>query len=131
MAGPVQGFRPIGKPRNAGIGLLLVIVTLGIYGLIWGYCTFEEMKQYRKQGVGGGFYLIFSLVPIIAIVGIIFPWLRPSYVGAMYREDGRQPPITGVTGCWILLPIIGAIILWFKVNGALNAFWVSKGAAPV
>ena len=48
----------------------------------------------------------------------------------MYMEDGQQPPVTGVTGCWVLLPIAGAIILWFKVNDALNRFWVSKGATP-
>jgi hypothetical protein len=120
----------IGKVRNPGIGLLLVIVTFGIYGLVWGYSTFEEMKNYRKQGVSGVFYLVFSLVPIIAIVGIIFPWLRPAYVGRMYAEDGQARPITGVTGCWVLLPVIGAIILWFKVNNALNTFWLSKGASP-
>jgi hypothetical protein len=122
--------RPIGKARNPGIGILLFIVTLGIYGIVWGFCTFEEMKAYRKQGVSGTFYLIFTLVPFIAIVGIIFPWLRPSYIGQMYVEDGRTPPVTGVTGCWLLLPLVGAFILWFKVNNALNAFWISKGATP-
>ena len=73
-----MGYRPIGKARNPVTGLLLVIVTLGIYGIVWGCQTFSEMKAYRRQGIGGGFYLVFSLIPILAIVGIIFPWLRPS-----------------------------------------------------
>ena len=129
MGNPNQmGYRPIGKVRSPGMGLFLSIITLGIYGLVWGYSTFSEIRAYRRQGIGGGFYLVFSLVPGIAIVGIIFPWLRPSYIGKMYVEDGRQPPVTGVTGCWVLLPLLGAIMLWFKVNDALNQFWISKGA---
>jgi hypothetical protein len=37
--------------------------------------------------------------------------------------------VSGVTGFWMLLPLIGFIIWVVKVQGALNRFWESKGAA--
>jgi len=49
-------------------------------------------------------------------------------VGNMYAEDGREKPVTGKTGFWTLLPIIGAIVWFVKVQGALNRYWESKGA---
>ncbi len=36
----------------------------------------------------------------------------------------------GTTGLWLLLPIVGAFVWFFKVQGALNRYWEGKGAAP-
>ena len=46
----------------------------------------------------------------------------------MYRGDGRTAPMTGWTGLWILLPLIGFIVWTAKVQGALNRYWTSKAA---
>ena len=46
----------------------------------------------------------------------------------MYAGDGQPKPITGWSGLWILLPIIGWFIWIAKVQGALNRYWESKGA---
>lgn len=35
-------------------------------------------------------------------------------------------PVKGVNGLWFLLPLIGALIWFFKVQGALNEFWTSN-----
>ena len=41
---PTQ-YRPIGKVRDPWMCFLLAIVTLGIYGFVWGYCAFNETRN--------------------------------------------------------------------------------------
>ncbi len=120
--------RPLGKIRSTSSVIILSIVTLGIYTIIWLYSSFESMRNYRQQGWGGGQFVLFSLVPFLNIVSIVVPWLLPSYVGEMYREDGKQKPITGLAGFWIFIPIVGSYIWIAQVNSKLNDFWRSKGA---
>ena len=33
-----------------------------------------------------------------------------------------------MTGFWVFLPLVGAIIWYLKVQAAINQFWVSQGA---
>ena len=47
----------------------------------------------------------------------------------MQEAGGRQRTVQGLTGLWILLPLIGGIIWFVKTNGALNDYWRSRGAA--
>ncbi len=55
-----QGItKPVGKVRNPIVVLILGIVTLGIYMIIWYYCIFEELRNWRGQGWSGVLYLIF------------------------------------------------------------------------
>ena len=118
--------KPVGKIRNPLTVLLLMIVTVGIYGIIWYYCIFEELRNRRGQGWSGALYLVFQIIfpfPLIAM-----PWLIPAYVGRMYEEDGQQKPITGMTGFWVFLPLIGGIVWLFTVQNRLNDFWSAKGA---
>jgi hypothetical protein len=117
---------PVGQPRGIGFGILLTIVTLGIYTYYWSYKTFEETKQHRGgQGIGGVVALILMLVG----GSIAIPFFAGSEVGQMYAEDGREKPVTGKTGFWTLLILIGAIVWFVKVQRALNRYWESKGAA--
>jgi hypothetical protein len=100
--------------------ILLSIVTLGIYGLYWQYASFQEMKDYSNEGIGGIVGLILALC-----IGIVNWFLLPAEVGNLYARAGRTKPVSGVWGFWLLLPIIGAIIWIFKVQGALNDYWES------
>ncbi len=116
--------RPIGKQRSPMIVILLMIVTLGIYGIVYHYCTFEELRNRRGQGWSGGVFLIFLFLfpfPLVAL-----PWLVPAYVGRMYAEEGQEKPITGLAGFWQLLPLIGNIIWIFRVQNCMNRFWQLK-----
>jgi hypothetical protein len=40
-------------------------------------------------------------------------------------------PVSGVTGFWNLIPLVGWIIWVIKVQGALNDEWVRGGASAV
>ena len=117
---------PLGQPRGIGFGILMFIITLGIYGLYWVYKTHEEIKQHTGDGIGGvlGLVIWILLWPVTAFV-------IPSEVGKMYRRDGREPPITGWTGLWLFpgfVLIIPAIVWFVKIQGALNRYWESKAA---
>ena len=114
----------LGRPRGVAFVILITIVTLGIYHLYWTYKTFEEMKSHTGEGIGGVLGLVIAIVfnPVIWFVA-------PSEVGKMYRRDGRSAPMTGWTGLWILLPLIGFIVWTVKIQGALNRYWTSKAVA--
>lgn len=117
---------PLGQPRGIGFGILLAIVTLGIYTLYWVFKTQEEVKEHSSIGVGGVLGLVIWIV-----VSPVTWFLIPSEVGKMYRADGREAPFTGWTGLWLLLPIVGMFVWFIKVQGALNRYWESKqGSAP-
>jgi len=123
-AAPATADRQIGPQRGVGFVILMYIFTFGIYAIYWYYKSFEELKHYRKQGVGGvaGALLAFVIVSL---------FLLPAYVGRMYNEDGNpNNPVSGLSGFWVLIPYAGAIIWLYKVQTALNQFWASKGAPP-
>jgi hypothetical protein len=119
------GTRPLGQPRGIAFGIVMFIVTLSLYGYYWTYKTHDEIKKYSGEGVGG----VVGLV-IYVILSIVTPFVIPSEVGKMYRRDGQEPPVSGWTGLWILLPLAGAIVWFVKVQGALNRYWESKGVRP-
>jgi F0F1-type ATP synthase membrane subunit c/vacuolar-type H+-ATPase subunit K len=117
----------VGKVRGTGVCILLMIVTLGIYGLFWYYQTHEEMKRHSGQGLGGGLALVIAI-----IVGIAMPYLTSNEVGGLYERRGQAKPVSALTGLWyfpgIFLFFIGPIVWFVKTNGALNAYWRSLGA---
>jgi Na+/proline symporter len=117
---------PIGQARPIGMTILLTIITCGIYGLYWEYMTFEELKQHNGKGLGGVLGLIIGI-----FVGIVNWFVLPAEIQATYQDDGRPSPVSPIIGLWFLLPIVGGIIWFVKVQGALNDYWVSKGAQPV
>jgi len=118
---------PLGQPRGIGFGILLFIVTLGLYGLYWVYKTHEEMKQHTGEGLGGVLGLVVWIV-----VSAVSAFVIPSEIGKMYTREGREPPVTGWTGLWLFpgaILIIPAIVWFVKVQGALNRYWESKASA--
>ena len=113
----------VGTIRSPLTVLLLMIITLGIYGIVYYYKTFSEMKDYSGEGVGGGVGLLLSLFCSIVVIFLI-----PAEVGNLYERDGREKPVSGITGLWMVLPLIGTLVWLWKVQGGLNDFWESKGA---
>ena len=117
--------RVTGKIRGPWVVIGLSIITLGIYALYWQYATFKEMKAYSGKGIGGGLGLLFAI-----LLGIINVFMMPAEVGDLYAAEGQAPPVSGMTGFWILLPFIGGFIWIIKTQGRLNDFWQAHGAAP-
>jgi hypothetical protein len=122
-AAPARSQGPLGQPRGVLFVILLSIVTLGIYHLYWVFKTFDELKQHTGEGIGGVLGLVIALV-----ISPVNYFVMPSEIGKMYRGDGRVAPMTGWTGLWILLPIVGLIVWVVKVQRSLNRYWQSKAA---
>lgn len=115
---------PLGQPRGVGTCILLAIVTLGIYTYVWTWKTHEEIKRHSGAGVGGpvGFVIYFVVSPVTY-------FLLASEVRQMLARAGRPSAVQGTTGLWILLPLVGPFIWFAKVQGQLNEYWRSLGAA--
>jgi hypothetical protein len=120
---PVQ-VGPPGKVRGIGVSILLAIITLGVYTFVWVWKTHEEIKRHSGVGVGGplGFVIYFVFSPVTY-------FLLPSEIGQMLRNAGRESRVSGPTGLWLLLPLLGPFIWFAKVQGQLNEYWRSVGAA--
>ena len=101
----------------------LTIITLGIYGLVWSYKTFQEMKDYSGEGVGGLVGLLLGFVPFVTL------FLLPSEVKGLYDRDAHASPVSPTTGLWVLVPFVGGLVWLFKVQGALSDYWRSHGAS--
>src|SRR5262245_31248701 len=119
---------PLGRPRGIGFGILLFIVTFGLYGLYWAYKTQDEMKQRTGEGVGG----VLGLV-IWILINPVSAFVIPSEIGQMYKRDGKPAPMTGWTGLWLFpgeILVIPAIVWFVKVQGALTRYWASAASMP-
>jgi hypothetical protein len=117
---------PVGETRSIPLSILWAILTIGIYCAIWTYKTQEEVKRYSGNGVGG----VLGLVIYLLISPVTF-FIVPSEIRYMYEDlDGGTSPVRGTTGLWFLLPLLGPLIWFVKVQGALNRYWESKGAQP-
>ena len=116
----------VGNTRSIPLSILWAVLTLGIYTFIWTYKTHDEIKRYSGNGVGG----VLGLVIYILISPVTF-FIVPSEVRYMYEDlDGGQSPVRGLYGLWFLLPLIGGLIWFIQVQGALNRYWQGKGAPP-
>jgi hypothetical protein len=122
---PVDGSPegPLGKPRSQGLVILLTVVTLGIWTTVWSYQNGEELKQRTGQGLGGVAYLFITL-----LISPVTMFLMAGEVEQLYRREGKEPPITTIWGLWFLLPLIGNLIWYFRIQAALNDYWISKGS---
>jgi amino acid transporter len=114
---------PVGKIRTPIVVFLLSLITLGIYQLYWTYQVFRELKEHTGQGVGPVVGLVIGL--LISVVNL---FLLPSEIGNMFAAEGQPKPVKGTTGFWNLIPLIGTIIWYLKVQGALNTHWEAHGA---
>ena len=116
---------PVGRPRGVGITIFLAIITLGIWTYFWSYWSGNDLKKYRGEGVGGGVFLVLTIV-----LAPITMFLMANEVEKMYTEEGEEPRITTIWGLWFLLPLIGNIIWFVRIQNAMTEFWVARGAAP-
>jgi hypothetical protein len=115
-----------GPFNNVGLTILLMIVTCGVWGIFWTYRTNEDLKKYNGDGLGGVLGVVIYL-----LISLVLMFTIPDEISKMYQRDGRESPVSAIWGLWFLLPIIGNIIWYVKVQNALNDFWVGKGAATV
>jgi cbb3-type cytochrome oxidase subunit 3 len=120
---PVGSLGNIGTARSAGLIILLTIVTLGVWAVVWSYQNGEELKRHARTGIGGVGYLLLTF-----FISPVTMFLMAGEVEQLYRRKGRQPPITTVWGLWFLLPLIGNLIWYLRIQRAINDYWAAEGS---
>ncbi len=106
------------KVREPALVVIFSIITLGIYFLYWSYQVFRELKEHNGEGIGPVLGLVFAI-----LIGVVNWFVLPSEIGNMYAAAGKEKPVSGPTGFWNLIPLIGFIIWVVKVQNALNRAW--------
>lgn len=106
--------------------IFLSIVTLGIWTLVWSYQNGDEIKRHANTGLGGVAYLLITL-----FISPVTMFLMAGEVEQLYRREGKQPPITMIWGLWFLLPIIGNIIWYVRIQKSINDYWTAHGVIPI
>ncbi len=114
---------PLGQPRSIAFVLLLTIVTFGIWTIVWSFQNGDEIKRHTGKGLGGVAYLFITL-----LISPVTMFLMASEVEQLYRSEGKEPPITTIWGLWFLLPIIGNLIWYVRIQHSINDYWTSHGA---
>lgn len=102
--------------------LLVSVVTCGIWTFVWAYQNGEELKRFRGTGIGG-----LGMLLITILVSPVTMFLLASEVEQAYRDEGREPPITTLWGLWFLLPLIGNLVWYVRIQGAINDYWTLHG----
>jgi hypothetical protein len=74
------------------------------------------------RDVGGVAYLLFTI-----LISPVTMFLMANEVEKMYVDAGEEPRITTIWGLWFLLPLIGNIIWYVRIQNAINEFWQARG----
>ena len=116
----------VGTTRNAGVVILLGIITLGIYAIYWYYSINREIKEHDPDqhfSPGGAAVAVF-----IPIANIVSEYNTASRIRRMQKADNLSDIISpGAALAWYIFFGIGYVI---TVQGALNDHWYehSKGS---
>lgn len=105
-----------------GLTILVAIVTFGLWTWVWSFLNGEELKNYRRDGLGGVAYLVITI-----FISPVTMFLMANEVEHLYLDAGEQPRITTLWGLWFLLPFVGNIIWYVRIQDALNEFWRARG----
>ena len=117
---------PLGTQRSIGMTIFLSIVTLGIWTWVWSYQNGDEIKRHANTGLGGVAYLLITI-----FLSPVTMFLMAGEVEQLYRREGKEPPITTIWGLWFLLPLIGNIIWYVRIQRSINDYWTAHGVTPI
>ena len=98
------------KRRNMVVQVLLMIVTLGIYGIYWFYVTSKEMIAYRNLNGSAGLWTVLMILPFIDLY-------------ASYKQGEAVEALTeGSINKWIIfiLWLVFSPAAWFITQTELN-----------
>ena len=98
------------KRRNMAMQVLLMIITLGIYGIYWFYVTSKEMVEYKQLDGSPALWTVLSLIPFVNLY-------------ADYKQGEAVEALTdGSINRWIIfiLWLIFSPAVWFITQTELN-----------
>jgi len=124
-------LRPYGTVQKPLTSALLTMFTI-VYGFIWGYRIHKENKECADVGPGGPLGLLFMFIPGWNVVR---SFLFTNEVALVQQRAGIQPTVSAKTWLWYFpggcLMGVGILIWISKLQKALNATWMARGAPPL
>ena len=124
--------------------ILAIVIVAGMAAMLltpaWGTLLDEESLDWIVLAVvtfiggllyGAFGYFLLGLV-VWLVVSPVSAFVIPSELGNMYAGDGKEKPVTGLTGLWLFpfgIFVIPAIVWAVKVQGSLNRYW-DEAATP-
>ena len=124
-----------GKPRSFGVGLLLTIVTCGIYPWFWHYMAFKELHDQENRTDFPLGLFICSFIPFLNLVCMpLFMSHNLDFLNSLRAKRGL-PPIFGIGGflAWYVLGswiIVGPFIAYSRLQNAINELWTGYPPVP-
>ncbi len=94
-------------------------------GAIWSYRTNEDLQRDNGEGLGGVLAVVIYL-----LLSPVLMFTIPNEIDKMYQRDGRKSPESALLGLWFLLPLIGEIIWYLKVQRALTSSGCRMARSP-
>jgi hypothetical protein len=98
------------QQRNMGMQVLLMIITLGIYGIYWFYVTSREMVENKGLDGSPGLWTLLFLIPFVDLY-------------AYYKQGEAVEALTdGNMNRWIIfiLWLVFSPAAWFITQSELN-----------
>lgn len=121
----------VGKQRGFWRGLLLTVVTLGIYGIYWNYQAHKELHRQFEMGAEGRsdavLWLIFGV--IFGLPMLVYHWKFVNNVNHARWKLGMKPGITPLAFLlWttvgvLLLVVVGPAIGYYQLQNSVNEVW--------
>ena len=99
------------KRRNMVVQVLLMIITLGIYGIYWFYVTSKEMIAYRNLNGSAGLWTVLYIFPFVDLY-------------SFYKQGEAVEALTeGGVNKWIvfILWLVFSPAAWFITQTELNS----------
>jgi magnesium-transporting ATPase (P-type) len=113
------------KRRNLLLMVLLMLVTLGIYGIYWYYQTSEELI--RATGDKSSNPLIWTLLLFIPPIHVLSFWF---YAQAFGRFSNEKTPTWLIFLLFAFLPFIAWIPVQLELNEAAGNSAIVPPAVP-
>ncbi len=98
------------KQRNMWMQVVLMIITLGIYGIYWFYVTSKEMIEYKRLDGSAGLWTVLSVIPLANLY-------------ADYKQGEAVEVLTdGSINRWVIfiLWLVFPPAVWFITQTELN-----------
>lgn len=113
-----SGNGPSGLTYSPILVVVLIIVTLGVYGIVWHYMANRELRDFHPS---------IEVEPWLAAVSLVVPFAN---LVSIYRTGQRIQQAQVLAGLPpTCTPLVGAVLGWFVVGHAvyyqhaLNGVW--------
>lgn len=127
----------MGQARSFGLGVLLVIVTFGVYAYYWHYKVYDELRlRYQRDQEFPTVLFVLCILPLVSLVAMPLYMSKLMELRDLARaRHGLGPGLQLVPFLlWYIvgaLIIIGPFIAYYKLQTEINEVWERARSPPL